>query len=351
MAKRARRPITIDKYEPGSDAYLSSPGEHLPHASRWWSYAGIVRTVQRRDCGGYLKSLSGWRGAEADEILSHIAEIRETVGVELPSGYADAFRSSVKVPRESPGYSLGFIPSFRGGWQEALRIGELPGLWRLYDLRQAYFWALCEGLPDPRYHHRTKCIGYRDTLYRVRLSQPEPTAPYPFNREYDVLATGEEIAAYGLDVAEVIDGIAFRREHKIQPMIDAITQWSFWKRVARAYWGAWASTANVSCHTPLKTWALPPMGCHVVWSHLIVARVKMRVHDVAYRKAAHVFVDSVLVQDELPTGDRPGDWHLVKEYGNGVTVKGPGHFGPMGEKADKRAGVPLQDPRRNAILT
>lgn len=350
MPKRERRPLTIGEYEPGSDAYVAAPGAHVPHASRWWSYGDVIRTVQRKDCGSYIKSLSGWRGAEASEILDHVAEIRETVGVELPSGYADAFRSACKVPRESPGFSLAFMSAFRGGWQEALKPGSHPGIWRLYDLRQAYFWALLQGLPDPRFYHRTRCLGYRDTLYRVRLAQPEPTAPYPFNRETEVLATGEEIATYGLDVDEVMDGIAFRRSFNTTKMIDAITQWSFWKRVARAYWGAWASSSYIECHTPSKTWALPPLGAHLVWSHLIVSRVKMRVHEVSYRRAAHVFVDSVLIPGELPTGDDPGDWHLVKEYRSGVAVIGPGHFGPLGGYADKRAGIPLTDARRNTIL-
>ena len=328
----------------GVDTYVPDPGIALADASRWWTFGGVVRTVQRKT-GEYVKGWSGFRGASTDEMKSAIDEMRAEAGISMPTGYADAFRARYTTPRLSPSFQIPMLPVFRGGWQEALRAGTHPGVWKLYDLRQAYLWALTEGLPDPAYFHRTKCLTYRNTLYRVRLNRVEPSAPYPFSRELDVLATGEEIGYYGLDVEEVLDGIAFRRAANVTKIFDAVTFWSFYKQVARAYWGAWASTARVECHTLSKSWELPPMGANIVWAHLIVSRVKRRLADVC-RGAVHVFVDSVLTQDTISTGENMGDWRLVKEYTDGVNVLYPGVYGPAGKALDKYAGVAVGDPRR-----
>lgn len=321
----------------------------MPDASRWWTYHSVVRSVQLADGGEYVKSLAGWRGASDAEIRDHAEEIREGGGDAMPSGYNSAFRAAYRAPKVSHSYARQMIGAFRGGWQEALKPGVHEGKWTLYDLRTAYYWALTEGLPDPSFYHRTHSLIYRDALYRVRLAEPEPLAPYPYNQETDVLATGEEIATYGLQVEEVIDGVAFRRGAKMKPILSAIERWSFWRRVARAYWGAWASTGRVECHTPGRSWNLPPLGVNVVWAHLIVGRVRRRLWDVA-EGAAHVFVDSVLTQREITTGDNPGDWRVAKEYPAGIRVEAAGHYGPAVGPLDKMAGVPLTDSRRIAIV-
>ena len=39
------------------------------------------------------------------------------------------------------------------------------------------------------------------------------------------------------------------------------------------------------------------------------------------------------------TGDRPGDWRLVREYPDGVWIGWPGAYGPPGARPDRLAGV------------
>jgi hypothetical protein len=346
MGKVAQlRPYTIAAdFTPGSDAYVPDPGRYIPRSSRWWAFGGVPRTVQL-DTGEYVKSWSGFRGATVEEMRATIEEIRSVAGISLPTGYADAFRAGYRTPRVSASFGMGMLPFFRGGWQQAIRTGQLDGAWTLYDLRQAYLWSLTEGLPDPRYFHRTRCLTYRDAVYLVRLARVEPDAPYPFNQETRVIATGEEIGYYGLDVEECLDGVAFKRSIPIEPMLSSITRWSFWKQVARAYWGAWASRSAVECHTRSKSWELPPMSSNVIWAHLIVSRVKRRVFDQA-GGAAHVFVDSVLTRREIRTGDNIGDWRVAQRYPDGIRVQQTGAFGPKWGALDKYAGVARESPLR-----
>lgn len=356
VAKRARaelRPYAIaDDPVDGCDTYVRGDvGSFARGASRYWTYGGVVRTVHRptgAKHGQYLKSLISWREENETAIRDAIEEMRESAGVSMPSGYADAFRARFTGPRVSWSHQVHLAEWFRGAWQAALRPGVHLGRWRLYDMQSAYLWAATQGLPDPASYYQTRSTAHKaHALYLVRLAGVAHGAPYPYDTETTVLATGAEIRDYGLDVDEIICGIAWRRAYPVRRIMDAIECWSpqLAKRVARCYWGGWASGARVECVTRSNRWELPPLGRNVAWAHLIVSRVRQRLADVA-RGAAHVFVDSVLTQSEIATGAALGDWRLVRTYEKGIRVGGPGAYGPAAGPLDKHAGVARNSPVR-----
>ncbi len=342
--RSALRPYAIAA-EPvaGVDTYVNDAGIFASGASRYWTYGGVIRTVHRPVAGmkggQYVKSITSWRETSEEKIRHAIEEIRDGAGISMPTGYADAFRARFRSPSVSWSHQVHFRPWFRAAWQEAFTIGGQPGAWNLYDMRQAYLWAVTLGLPDPRSYFHTRSTAYaKDALYLVD-HVPVAGLPYPYATETTVLATGEDIKRYGLAVTDIHCGVAWRRAFPVRKILDAINCWTFAKEVGRSYWGGWAASARVECVTPAKRWELPPLGANLIWAHLIVSRVRARLADVA-DGAAHVFVDSVLTQRELPTGDAIGDWRLVKTYPDGIKVGGPGAYGPMIGAWDKYAGVP-----------
>jgi hypothetical protein len=348
MIKRMRaalRPYEIaPEPVPGVDTYVYDAGGFVKGASRYWTYGGIVRTVHHAvpgtKGGQYLKSLSAWRETNEAKIRAAIDEMREDAGISMPTGYADAFRARFRSPSVSWSHQVHFRPWFRAAWQEALMKGGHPGTWNLYDMRQAYLWAVTLGLPDPRSYFHTRSTAYAaDALYLVDHA-PFAGLPYPYATESTVLVTGADIKRYGLAVSHVHCGVAWRRAFPVRKIFDAINHWSFAKEVGRSYLGGWAASARVECVTPSRRWELPPLGANLVWAHLIVSRVRARLADVA-AGAAHVFVDSVLTQDTLPTGDSIGEWRLVKSYEDGIRVGGPGAYGPLYGPWDRYAGVPV----------
>lgn len=342
---------------PGADGYAAAiPGAWRQRAVRWWSFGGIVRSVQMPSGGpeGHkgeiIKTLAGWGGVGSfDEVLDHAQEVRELTGCRCVSGFSGAVRAAVPdshFPRESATYTIPFLPLVRGAWQEALRVGTFKGHYRQYDLQSAYYSALLEGLPDPRTYSTSRVLS-PDGVYRVKLSQTAEWAPYPFNAETEVLATGWEIDRYDLPVSEVVTGIRWRKDFNVNPIVEACDMWSFKKAARRCFWGHWASRASVKCHTRTNEWEPLRASPHPAWSHLILARVRYKVW-AASHKAVHVFVDSVITPETLPVGTEAGTWKLVAEYPEGVAVGGTGRYASAtSQQWDKFAGVPATDARRN----
>lgn len=349
--------LHVGQPTPGFDQYCPViPNDWRKRAVRWWSFGGVVRSAQMPSggAGGHrgelVKSFAGWGGAgTAEEIWAHAQEARELTGARCPSGYAGAVRAAIPpslFPIESRTHTAPYLPLVRGAWQEALKVGTLRGAWRQYDLRSAYYSALLEGLPDPESYRCTRQLGTAG-LYRVRIAAPVSGAPYPYSAETEVLATLEEISEYSLPVVEVIAGVRWTHHFKTQPIADACDMFSYKSRTRRCFWGTWASSQSVTCHARTgKSWTPLPPRPHPVWAHLIMSRVRMKVWRASAR-AAHVYVDSVITQDTLQTGDSPGTWQLVKEYPQGVVIGGTGRYANVGTLTwDKMAGVPVGDERR-----
>lgn len=329
------RPYQIGAYSEGCDAYVDTHTDLLARCRRYWTYRGTVRTIQT-EAGDYVKSPVGF-GVDARGLIDceeHVEEIRDALGVSLPSGYAGAFRYAYDSPPVSGTLNIPFGADVHGGWQYG-KVGVHEGKWNQYDMSRAYYWALTQGLPDPRFYYATRSLAYRDAVFRVRLRHPTPGAPYPYDSMHEVTATGDEIREYALDVAEVLAGVAFRREYRdLSKITHAIDRWSFAKMVSRTFWGAWGATEGCQCVIPngapadWRRWTLPARGRNVPWAHLILSRVRRRLWDATQGGAwCHVFTDSIITTQTLGTGTSPGDWRLVSTYGRGVKVAGPGQYG------------------------
>jgi len=248
-------------------------------------------------------------------------------GCPRPSSYSSVFHTVYKSPRVRWSLHAIFSDWFAGGWQQARRVGTLPGAWHQYDLNSAYLWAVTRGLPDVKSMRVSQQFGRWPGMYALELTRPIETLPYPFNTNKFVNATTAEIDAYALPVARILGGVIWSGEIDGAPIVDAIKQFSFAKECARSFWGRWCSTLPVECATRSgKRWELPNPVQNFVWAHLVVSRVKTRVWLEA-RNAAHIFVDSIITTDQLPTGEGLGQWRKVQEYVNGVRIKHAGYYG------------------------
>ncbi len=351
----SRKPLalapTYGVVEPGRDAYLH-PLQLRPLAKetgRYWSFHSVPTTVALSD-NRYAKSLKAF-AAHTDEpsFRELLAEYAEQ-GCPRPSGYADVFHERFKSPRVSWSVNALLAPCMAGGWQAAPRPGTHGGTFYRYDMRSAYLWAATLGLPDARTYTRSlspvKNGGY-DGVYRVKLIEPNPSAPFPFDRATEVLATNLEMETYNLRVGEIISGVTWKRTLDPEPLLTAVQAVSTWKLAGRSYWGRWAQLARVMCHDKTgKRWPLPSVTLNIPWAHMIVSRVKMRLWEHA-KNAVHVYVDSVITTDEIKTGNSLGDWRLEKVYPKGVIIRGPGQYGDLeAERLEKFAGASIDSPLR-----
>lgn len=337
-------------FDPARDCYADSNivRQLARDSGRWWSFHSVPTTAAL-ESNRYAKTLTGFtsHATEADfyEMLRESAEC----GVPRPGGYADVFHHRFHSPRINWSINSALAPAFAGGWQEAIRPGRHAGVWRKYDLRSAYLWAVTQGLPDPRSYTRSISpwtCKHPGAVYRVKLQEPTLGAPFPFNRAVECLATAEEIETYGLRIERIVSGVAWKRVCDTSELVKAIRGVTYWKEAARSYWGRWAQQERIMCVAHGKKWRLPNLALNIPWAHLIVSRVRMRLWE-ASRGAAHVFVDSVITQREIPTGDGLGDWRLEKVYKHGVLIRAPGQYGGAdAEQLDRMAGVGRTSPLR-----
>lgn len=345
-------PPTYETVEDDKDAYLN-PLQLRPLTKtnkRYWSFYSAPTTVALPG-NRFAKSLKAFSSHTTEPEFRDLLREYTEHGCPRPSGYADVFHERFKSPRVSWSVNAMLAPVMAGGWQASLKPGKHAGVFHRYDMRSAYLWAATLGLPDTRtYRHSLSPWknGKRDGIYRVKLVHPTPSAPFPFDRAYECLASNLEIETYGLQVAEVVDGVTWTRTVDPEPLLAAIRAVSTWKLAGRSYWGRWAQLTRVVCHSEKKKWSLPSATLNIPWAHSIVSRVKMRLWEHAGTNAVHVFVDSVITKDVLPVGDSLGDWRLEKTYNAGVIIRAPGQYGALDEaRLEKMSGASKDSPLRD----
>lgn len=322
--------------------------QRLAQENNWtrkWSFRNRTASIElpgRR----YVKDWHRFSGHadDANHFVDFLAECYER-GIERPSSYADCFHSIFYSPRVPSSVNALFRSVFKAGWQEARMYGTQAGLWRSYDLNRAYYAASQCGLPDMATIRRSARIHMCfPGLYRVRLSAVSENAPYPFSQYTEVVCTDMEVEMYGLRIDHIYGGVIWEATLPRDVCTRVIDSFSFGKLVGRSYWGRWASTSPVTCSAMKsgKEWDLRNPVENFVWAAVIVAEVKRRIWDViaAGHKVAHIFVDSVLIDGELETGQKAGEWKLVHEFPRGIHVRGPGYYGEPGKKPYKHSGVP-----------
>lgn len=319
----------------------------LPYSSRHWRANGRLVSLQLKE-GGIIKRLSAFPDHANDETaFLDLMEQCAQRDIKRPSSYADFFYQCYTSPRLRWSVNALFYCYLAGGWEQARMTGILRGPHRKYDLNSAYFWSLAQGLPDPKsLRFSPKPRAYSDVqgfsspgLYVISIEAPSWNWPYPFNtRRSFYIATTSEIEAYGLPVSCYHSGVTWSRTIDIDPMVSLVLSLPASKCVARSFWGRWASTNRVECcMSSGKRWMIRNPIINMVWAHLIVSRVKLHIWQAAVT-AAHVFVDSIITDQELETGDALGDWRLVKEYPDGLEIHAPGVYGIPNQPLEKHAG-------------
>lgn len=326
-----------------------------PKASRQWRFNSALRTIQLGH-KTYVKTLSGFPDHASDaftffELMEHCYER----GLKRPSSYAGLFHALHRSPSVEWSYNGPFVDWFAGGWEQARMKGDQYGRHFVYDINSAYLWSLTLGLPDPHSYHaedypkpeRGDVIGFiHPGCYLVTLDEPARFAPYPFNqRQRFYVATTDEIETYDLPVTSYRFGVTWSPVLlSTSRMQDMITSLPCAKQTSRSFWGRWASHTKIECITKNKTWFLRNPALHVIWAHLILSRVKLKIwREVTYPK--HVYVDSVIVDEPMKTGDSIGDWRLIADYENGINIVGAGMYGPIGKPLDKHIGVKRETGR------
>ncbi len=353
MASRAsviKLPPTYRTITDTQDAYLhpSQMRDVARQSGRYWAFHDVPTTVALPS-NRFAKSLGGFTDHTTEDSFRELLREYSECGVPRPGGYADVFHERFKSPRVSWSINSQLAPCMAGGWQESIKSGVHYGRYFKYDMRSAYLWAATLGLPDTRTYTRSLAPWKEkyDGLYRVKLLEPCKGAPFPFNQAMECIATNMEIDTYGLRVGEVVDGVVWKRTIGGDKILDAIRATSTWKQAGRAYWGRWAQMARVECISKDKNWTLPNVALNIPWAHLIVSRVKMRLWTYA-RSAVHVYVDSVITPEILPTGSELGDWRLEKTYNRGVIIHSPGQYGDIEhERLERMAGHSHSSPQRN----
>lgn len=325
---------------------------------RRWSSAKVKSKLFKKD---FLYPAAG-----LPELLSEL----EAAGFEdpRPSSYAWPWHQRVKTPRTTVTTNNALLriherASFPRAWQESwpgksreekarLRGATFKGPWHLYDLRSAYAWAATLPMPDPRYaiHRRLPSGKFgRRGIYCVE--EPEFSArcvPPRFrgslrNKRTRYWVTSEELEQLDVIAPRILYGIEFPRSIDLRRDLDWFMEHlpeAVWKKVFRAFWGAWGGTTApqevIIKGDNAKSRDLPTVHYNPVWSSFIVARINLRVAEWA-SAAAHVFSDSILVPHGLPErGDALGSWKLVQLYED-VQVTGAGNWSAEG-KVVKHAG-------------
>lgn len=318
-------PIVLDRAVPGCDCYVLQLPPVNNDTVRSWSYQGSMRSFQWSD-GGVVKTRNAFSAHRDTDAFFAMLEEGASNGVYRPSSYSTFFHSRYRSPRPTGPARRAMRWIVPGGWESLLmNRGEYDGTWYRYDLRSAYLWALFAGLPDPATYRYTDNL--LPNVQGCYLAECYPTdgAPYPYDRGGVWPITTEEIERYNVR-CRIRYGITWSMMLPAQPMIDVILKWSFWKEVGRAYWGRWAATAPLECATyrnakAVKRWQMPSQFANPIWAHLILARVRARLHEATTNaRVVRVYVDNVITDRELPTGDTPGCWRHEATYHNGIVV-------------------------------
>ncbi len=328
----------------GMDSYVYATDltrvARRPESLVLYRYGEFIRTA-RLEGNVYWKNKEGFGRLAVDDatFTEFLKECAETARCRMPSSFGSPFHKLFRSPALPRSVNAPFSNFFRGGWQEAKFTGKLRGNFYHYDINSAYLWSSTLGLPrtdtlELQFDVRTDLDG----CYVIDQGEPRSDLPYPFSTESVVIASLDEIEIYNLNIRRVIAGFTWRDVLAPDAITSVVNRFSFSKQMARAYWGRWASVAQIECDNKTRKWKLRNPIQNYIWAHLIVSRVKMRVWEEAW-DATHVFVDSIIIPRKIETGTSLGGWKLVKEYLDGVRVDGPGRFGPMRGALDKHAGT------------
>lgn len=310
-------------------------------AVRVWRLGARIVSLQlsKQEGGGIWKARERFHMQDPYGMLDAL----ERVGVYHPSSYADCYHKLAPSTRIIPWTFNGMFLFWRGGpWEEARQKGSYGGDWWRYDLISAYRWAATLGLPNPE--------SYRAIEHSTRANKPglwifEPSTrtqarndlPAVYRGKDIFVASTEDIDGYRM-TGKILRGVTWDTMHPGTYVDDTLNKLPCGKQSARAYWGRWVARDRLAVWTAKREWQLKSFAANFVWGWLIVGRVRMRVWEQS-AKAAHVYVDEVVVPHTIDTGNRPGHWHLKEHYPDGIDVHRTGHYGARNSQPAMQTGV------------
>lgn len=314
-------------------------GQAWQHKKQWTTYRPNNRVS--------FKSLRVLQ-PESEEDFWHIIRSCRAAGVKPPTSFADIFLALYFPPFPRASSIAPFSGMNFGGWQECFWRGTWWGKAYHYDIRKAYRWAACLGLPDMRTAYPTK--DWREPWAVYLVNHQEDRRPYCQRGQTARIITSEERDVFKLLAPEIVSGVGFRRRVDLAPVFGKIDQQFPYcrDRISRSFWGAWNALQGPEVWTwksgERKRLLRNPMY-NPVWSYFITSRIKMRLaHYLPV--SLHCFVDSLLTKEPLPVGEEVGDFRLIEDY-RSVWIRAPGNWGSR-DHAVKHSGLTREE--RKGIL-
>lgn len=323
--------------------YLPSPSmpkifERHAYSGQAWQFKKIWKTY--RPAGGLIyKSLEGLN--PTDELdFWHIMQSNFRVGIGPPSSFGAIFHKVCRMKWPKRSLIAPFRPFRCGAWSCALESGAFQEKMYHYDLRSAYRWSACQGLPNLKSGKRVYDLDEPESIFLVEFDE---TNRPPWFADTEGMLTSEEVQ--GLKIRpRVLFGVRFSSWFGLSEVFEKIQHcfpWCF-KRISRAFWGRWNGETAVQQHgwkKGHKVRQLPNPLHNPIWSHFITSRVKLKLWETIPKVGGvHVQVDSILCRDPLPVSEEPGGWQLKQEYPRGLWIKGTGFWG-SGDLVVKRMGM------------
>ena len=309
---------------------------HAWRGQAWKFHRSI--TSYRPDQSIRYKSLASLK-PESEEDFWHIMNSCRNANITPPSSFADIFFKVCPTPRPLLSETFLLKRESYGGWQENVVKGVCRGRIYHYDIRSAYRWAACQGLPDPRSVYPVRRPDDSWFVFYGTVKNPPLYAT-----EKPQLWTREEVEQCRLEIDQFRIGYGYERFLDLTPAFQQIEcrfPYCF-KRISRAFWGRWNTRQSVEQVSWVdgkpKITRRANFIFNPVWARVITSRVKLRIQKIMVdAQTVHIFVDSILCYEQVPTGEAVGDWVLKGEY-DGVRVWGPGIWG-IGDKLVKHCGM------------
>jgi transcription antitermination factor NusG len=213
-----------------------------------------------------------------------------------------------------------------------------------YDIKKAYYWAGSLGLP--RIVKNYKAGDKNFICIFENLEIPE-NAPNTFERKY-VIATNEDIETYNLKgrilKAYKLEDFTFYPNEFIEDNYSDLPKKIF-KRLTQAYWGIYANGSVLErvimkdsgklkngkkIIKPEKIIMMPNRFQNYIYSSIIINRVIRRLYSFVKKTTPiSVFVDSVLCEKPIQTGEKVGDMVLKDYFKGGILIKSSGLWTPL----------------------
>lgn len=309
-----------------------------------YSFGGRLRTV--RLAGNVFHKLRFAPEDHLEALRSAASRISGKSREYNPSTYGSVFHDPYP-PARMLTYSSSLHAPDRvvGAWEEARKTGVGGVNLKELDIVSAYAWAGLRALPS----HRSMWPVYKWSgkgIYFCRVNRTGGVVPPPHLRidfrrpDQLVWLTSEEIDELDLKVT-VLRGMTFSKwwepKRRIEKLISLLPE-PVWKKVLRAYWGAWASSQPVVCHSKNtgNTWSARNFLYDPIAAHYIVSRVRNRIAQEAGH-AYHIYVDSIITDKSIPTGTAIGDWHCKNRFEK-LYIHGAGRWVDIGTGQRKQSG-------------